>query len=320
LHLTGPFDADRLAFIGDAVPLAEEVGYNPGFGQSAFYASAQGTLIYYRSPGSAAPLLGRLFWMDRVGKTGGPLGVAGRSFRISPDGSQVAFDSIDSSNGDVWMYAIERNVRTRLTTDPASDAYPVWSPDGARLVFASDRGNERGETALYEAPSTGAAPERLVLRSEPDMRLVPRDWSSDGRWIVFEKSKAPGANPRDLWVLPLSGDRKPVPYLATPYDESQPALCPMVVGSPMCRMKAARMKLWSNRFPIPLGESGRFRQVLACPLDGSVTAGNSTISTGTAGWLPCLSRPMASSTLEDLPPSFRHRFRFQVGPQTSSSM
>ena len=71
-----PFDADRLVFTGDAVPLAEDVGYNPGFGQSAFYASAQGTLIYYRSrAGAALPGVSQLlFWMDRTGKTSDPPG------------------------------------------------------------------------------------------------------------------------------------------------------------------------------------------------------------------------------------------------------
>jgi Tol biopolymer transport system component len=223
-----PFDADRLQFTGDAVPLAEEVGYNPGLGQSAFYVSTQGTLIYYRSRGSVTTFAAgqQLFSMDRTGKPD-PLGDAVLSLRISPDGKQVAFGSAGPS--DVWIYDIERNLRTRLTTDAAFDGFPIWSPDGARLVFASDRGNEgtgTGVTALYEKPSNGSLLERLVLRSEAGMRVVPRDWSSDGQYIVFEKSKTPGANPRDLWVLPLSGDRKPVPYLTTAFDESQPALSP----------------------------------------------------------------------------------------------
>src|ERR1700730_14773601 len=228
-----PFDADRLEFTGEAIPVAEEVAYNPQLGQSAFYASDEGTLIYRKGRVEQGQGTWRWSWMDRTGKTSGTIDVPlnlNADVRVSPDGKQVAcFDGgvgffFGSGPADVWVYDLDRNVRTRVTTDAAPDGFPVWSPDGTRLVFSSLRGNG---VALYEKPSNAAVPEQIVLQSESGMVVVARDWSLDGRFVVFEKNRPAGANyQRDLWVLPMSGDRKPFKYLGTSFDEGQPVLSP----------------------------------------------------------------------------------------------
>jgi Tol biopolymer transport system component len=76
---------------------------------------------------------------------------------------------------------------------------------------------------LYEKSVNGAVPEGVLLQSERGS-VVARDWSLDGRWIAFEKF-APGSQ-RDIWTLPLFGDRKPTPYLTSAFDEALPALAP----------------------------------------------------------------------------------------------
>ena len=101
---------------------------------------------------------------------------------------------------------------SRFTFDPATDRDAVWSPDGSRIVFASNR---EGVTNLYLKPASGAGNEELLLKT--DLTKAPTDWSADGRFIVYSiidpKTKS------DLWVLPLFGDQKPFPFLQTEFNE-----------------------------------------------------------------------------------------------------
>ena len=221
-----PFNADLLQFAGDAVPLAEEVAYNPQLGQSAFDVSEEGTLIFRRG-GPQATATRQWIWMDRTGKSTGPIGAPHDATQVTlaPDGKRVAF-STGFTGSDIWIDDFDRDLRTRLTADPAVDVFPVWAPDGARLVFASNRGNSGLAMSLYEKPSDGAVPERLLVKAEPGQIVLPFDWSRDGRLILAQKLDQGQTSRSELWVLPLSGDQKPFPYLATPFWEGQPALSP----------------------------------------------------------------------------------------------
>jgi Tol biopolymer transport system component len=230
------FDANRLEFTGEAVPVAEDVAYNPQLGQSAFYASDEGTLIYRKGSVVQGQGTRQWVWMDRTGKPSGtiqlPLNV-NADLRLSPDGKHVAcFEGgldafvLGGGSADIWLYDLDRNLTTRLTADAAPDGFPVWSPDGTRLVFSSRRGN--AGTALYEKPSNAAGPERIVFQPESGTVTFARDWSLDGRFVVFETFTplGPSRPRRDLWMLPMSGERKPSPYLATSFDEMQPVFSP----------------------------------------------------------------------------------------------
>jgi serine/threonine protein kinase len=243
-----PFDPRRQAFSGDAVPVAESVAYAQNNGAAAFYASDEGTLIYRRGAPVTASATRRWVWIDRTGKTSNQLGQPhnGSHPRLSPDGKKVAFhDSVIGRNSDVWIYDIDRDLSMRLTTDPAGDGYPVWSPDGERLIFASQRrtstapgenaaaasgrrGRGVADVTLFEKPSNGAVPEQMLLPPEPGKAMFPYDWSRDGRLLVVEKFPmgAGGSEQGDLWVVPVTGDRKPFPYLATSFSEGEPALSP----------------------------------------------------------------------------------------------
>jgi Tol biopolymer transport system component len=80
-------------------------------------------------------------WFDRAGKLVGTSTMTGEGPRLSPDGRQVALDRLDrqSGAGDIWLEDVSRHVVTRLTSHPAYDWMPVWSPDGNSIVFASNR-------------------------------------------------------------------------------------------------------------------------------------------------------------------------------------
>jgi dipeptidyl aminopeptidase/acylaminoacyl peptidase len=136
----------------------------------------------------------------------------GSGLRLSPSGKQIAF--VEGNPPDVFVYDLERRVKTRLTTSPETDHNPVWSPDGSRVVFDSHRQGPDPQSAsdagLYERPSNGATAEQPMLDREKGVQHSPRDWSADGNTLVFAKQ---GQNGRwNLWGLPLTGDHKPFPY------------------------------------------------------------------------------------------------------------
>jgi Tol biopolymer transport system component len=105
---------------------------------------------------------------------------------------------------------VARGVRTPLTVSGRVSA-SIWSPDGRRVVFASN-------LDLYQKLSTGEGSEELLLAS--DVRKLPESWSPDGRFLIYAKQAATRStsNPNpDLWALPLFGDRKPFPIIESPF-------------------------------------------------------------------------------------------------------
>jgi Tol biopolymer transport system component len=132
----------------------------------------------------------------------------------SPTGSLVAMQRTVDGNADIWIFDTERRVQRRLTSGDERDMNPAWSPDGRRVAFSSER---TGILDLFERPADGSGRETALLTS-PEPKLVD-DWSADGRHLLFDVQPRGGA--RDLWVLPLAGDRKPVPLLQTPFDERE---------------------------------------------------------------------------------------------------
>ncbi|HET9467987.1 MAG TPA: hypothetical protein VFO48_06235, partial [Vicinamibacterales bacterium] len=99
----------------------------------------------------------------------------------------------------------ERSLKTPLTSNPAEDHRPVWSPDSLRVAFGSAR-DSGNQDALYEKRADGATPEQPVLNPEPGMTYGMLDWTSD--YILFSRGKN---HAEDIWVLPR--DRKPFSYL-----------------------------------------------------------------------------------------------------------
>jgi eukaryotic-like serine/threonine-protein kinase len=226
-----PLDARRFEPAGEPFPLAEQVGsiLATGF----FSVSANGVLAYRNGP-AAVGFGSQLVWFDRQGKSLGVLGPPGdyaRGPAISPDGNRVAVDQLDTGTAgnrdvrDVWVLDVARGVRTRFTFDSVQDFSPAWSPNGTRLVFASNRGTA-GAYGIYQKDSSGTGKEELLLQS--GLPILPNSWSPDGRYLLYS---ATGQNGRvELWVLPVAGgtppDSKPVPYLQEPYNERQGQFSP----------------------------------------------------------------------------------------------
>jgi eukaryotic-like serine/threonine-protein kinase len=237
-------DLEKGVLRGTPVLVAESV-LGTNMGRLSLSASNTGVIVY----ANGTPDVGRmqLTWFDRSGNSkvpvGPPIGSAG--LRLAPDGRRVAIADIaaGATLPDIWIYDADRDVNSRLTTNPAVDSSPVWSPDGSRLVFRSNRGQVNG---LYEVPASGAVSERLLLQVETAILLVPLDWSSDGRLLIFKRG-------RDIWVMPMDGDHKPVPYLTTPFNEAEATLSPNGQWVAYVSDEAGTNQVFVQSFPDPLG-------------------------------------------------------------------
>jgi serine/threonine protein kinase len=208
------FDPDKLEFKGDAVPIAQQIQYS-ALRSKGMYSVSQNGVLVYQSGGGTLP--SKFEWFDRNGRESASFGDRTPSFvaTLSPEGKRIALDSYDeqSRNEDVWIYDIARGASTRLTFDQAIDDVPIWSPDGNSVVFSSNR---KGHYDLYRKNSNGTGTEELLIESTLDKYAT--SWSSDGQYICYSTTGDPKTK-WDLWILPLSGDRKPRPFLQTEFSE-----------------------------------------------------------------------------------------------------
>jgi eukaryotic-like serine/threonine-protein kinase len=211
--LAQPFDLDRLRLNGRPVAIADQLSSSGSMsGLRTFSVSSSGVLAYHAGSGNKT----QLAWLDRTGRELGVLGPPADHYapRLSPDGTRLAVGRLDpdSTNGDIWLMDLGRNVASRFTFDPADDTLPVWSPDGKRLFFSSSR---EGVQQIYQALSDRPGSEEPLLRS--GAWKAPDDVSPDGQFLIYETI---GPKTRfDLWLLPLSGDRKPKAFVVTPFTE-----------------------------------------------------------------------------------------------------
>jgi len=203
-----PFDTRRLALTGDAIPIAESIQtqgtVNP---YGLFSASESGVLAYQAGPGTGGS---QLVWFDRTGKQIGVLGdsTALADPELSPDGKRLSDNKLAQAGNtvDIWVYDLVRGLPTRFTFGEDAGA-SIWSPDGSRIVFAS---RQKGHLDLYQKATSGAGAEELLFQDSLDK--FPESWSPDGRFILYRSAGA--STSFNLFVLPLSGDRKPFPFLS----------------------------------------------------------------------------------------------------------
>ena len=214
-----PFDPATLQFSGDAGPIAENVDSFPVVSYGMFAVSDTGTLVYRSGAGSKNALV----WFDQTGNPGTALGEPGdySAPAVSPDQMRIAVARLVGNTRDIWIMDVARGTTTRFTFDAGDDTNPVWSPDGAHIVFSSNR---TGQPKMYIKAADGSGEERLIT----DMPGTPTSWSSDGRFVLFMSASPKTAN--DLFAIPdprqASAASKPFVVLATQFNEVQGRFSP----------------------------------------------------------------------------------------------
>jgi len=214
------FDLDRREIIGaPAVVLNERL--TTGDGALDLDIAANGTLVYVGFGGNTVER--SLVWVDRDGREE-MVPIPPRAYRyvrVSPDGSRLALDVRDQDY-DVWIFHLGRQTLTRLTFDPALDGVPVWSADGARIIFASQRLDSAGSLFSQAADGTGSA-ERLTEASSAQLPLAVSPGSAS---LLLRET-----NPKtvtDLMLLQLLGRRggPTASVVQTPFNEPNGDISP----------------------------------------------------------------------------------------------
>jgi eukaryotic-like serine/threonine-protein kinase len=247
--LAQPFDPGSLRTTGEAVPLAEHIGPS-SVGLADFSASNDGTLVFR----SGWTVRRRLVWIDRSGKEIGDADQPAvyREMSLSPDGRTLAMTIEDprSSNIDIWLRDLARGVTSRFTFDPARDSCPVFSPDGATIVFTSSRGEGAGD--LYTKPTSGSGRAELLFRTGEAM--LAQDWSRDGRWIALSRLGAKTG--WDVWALGMSGPEKgkAMPVVQGPFLELRPSFSPDGRWIVYESNESGRFEVYVKPFPGPGGK------------------------------------------------------------------
>lgn len=192
------FELARMETRGTPVPVASDVA-TTGQGAVDAVVAGDGTLAYVSGGSAGVPR--RLVWVDRQGRET-PIAVPPRALiypRITPDDRRVALYAGDQES-DLWIWDVERTTLTRTTFDPAIDAYPVWTPDGLRLIFNSERAGNRN--LFWQAADGTGSVERL---SESVNLQDPSAVSPDGTRLIFHETTA--TTGVDLMLLDLDDAR-----------------------------------------------------------------------------------------------------------------
>jgi Tol biopolymer transport system component len=188
----------------------------------------------------------QLVWVDRAGmrlSAVGDLADLG-NLELSPDGRQAAVAVLNETTGtrDLWLYDVANGGRVRLDTNVADENWLIWSPDGRRVAFNSQR--TRG-LDLYQTSSRAGDRQELLLAD--DEGKWPVSWSADGRFILYV-TNSPGTG-NDIWVLPLAGDRKPYPFMKTVAQENWAAFSPNGRWVAYSSTESGRAEVYVTPFP-----------------------------------------------------------------------
>ena len=213
------FDLTRLIVVGPSTPVAPH-GLTTSSGAADAGLARDGTLVYVAG-GAGGGTTRILVWVDRQGHET-LIAAPPRAYyfpRVSPDGTRVAVTAVVEQNSDIWLWDLARGNLTRFTSDPANDTSAVWTPDGRRVVFSSDRA---GMNNLFSQAADGTGDiERLT--ESPNIQF-PSAVSPDGARLVFsELSPTTGT---DVMALRQDGPHQVLQLVRTPFDERNGIVSP----------------------------------------------------------------------------------------------
>jgi serine/threonine-protein kinase len=216
--LAVPFDIETREVAGTPRPVVDDL-FGTEREATAYAVSATGVLVY--APGGADPRTDRFVWVDRTGNVE-PLGLGPGSYghpRLSPDGTQLAYDSPREGGQDIWVYDIGRLTQTRLTSE-GDNVMPVWTPDGSRVMFAAS--GHGLAPALYWHRADGQGEISMVWQG--DHSLWPLSYQQESI-AFYELNPETG---RDIWTMTVAEGQptEPAKLQASRFNERSPMLSP----------------------------------------------------------------------------------------------
>jgi len=195
-----PFDVSRLQPTGPAVAVIEGVSRSGGSvtGVAQMTISRSGTLAYVPGPALFAGANRSLALFARDGSVT-PLTVPTDAYellRVSPASDRIVVATNDPRESTVWLYDLAGRADRRRLTIGGRNRFPIWSGDGQRIAFQSDRDGDRG--IFWQAIGGGGAVR--LTRAEAGTEHIPGTWSADGGTLLFEVA---GNQAYALWAYTL---------------------------------------------------------------------------------------------------------------------
>jgi Tol biopolymer transport system component len=242
--LAQSFDPDKRVFKGDAFPVSESVSIE-GSRYVSVSASVTGTLVYAQGT-LPAP---QMTWFDRrgqvIGRMGEPAPYEMLSLSVDEKRVAVAMRSGTPPDLDVWLFNVASGTRVRLTNNPGVDRSPVWSPDGKRVAFISERARA---FSLRVMSIDGATDEALVERSDLQQTT---SWSANGKYIAFTRGGPGAPGGIDVWAVPLFGSREPFLVANTRFNDSSGVFSPDTKWIAVVSNETGRNEIFVQPFPGP---------------------------------------------------------------------
>ncbi len=232
-----PFDPEKLAVMGAAVPVVEGVLQSTFNGAAQYSFSNNGTLVYVTGSVQAQR---RLVWVSRNGieeAVAAPARAYYRGPRLSPDGRKVAV-AIEGQETEVWLYDLSRGTLSRLTFQGSTNYDPLWTRDGKRVVFHSTAGVH----GLFWQSADGSG----GLEQLNKFGGLPYSWSPDGKLLAFN-------NDASIWMLRLA-ERKAAPLHETTFKEGAAQFSPDGRWLAYVSNESGRFEVYVEPYPGPGGK------------------------------------------------------------------
>jgi serine/threonine protein kinase len=239
--MSSSFDLKKLEVSGSPVEVLQDIGSSGLWGSAQYDFSRNGTLVYATVGKRGTE--NRLVLAEHDAKPQ-PFSVKSNVYespRFSPDGKSLAL-TVRLPDPDIWIYDLERGSLRRMTFAPGEDELPVWSPDGKRIAYASN-----GRQQAFLLPVDGSGKEEPLFKNESHFHL--QSWSPDGKIIAYERFGSSGQY--EIWMLPLTGDKKPYSYLASQFENSKPAFSVDGNWLAYTSTESGRAEVYVQRFPGP---------------------------------------------------------------------
>jgi eukaryotic-like serine/threonine-protein kinase len=239
-----PFNLDRLEVTGAPVNVIDGVReFDTGIG--AFSCSLAGNCLYIA--GGLDGTQGMVVLVDREG-AGQPLPLLPQGYiapRFSPSGDKISL-WLGRSKCDVAVYDTARGTLTRLALENDSHN-PIWTPDGERITYIAHKSGVPGYELFWKSADGSGAEERLTPNAQKLMPVSSLSWSPDGKVLAF-------VDRADIWLLPLSGERSPRPFIQSRFNENTPAFSPDGHWLAYVSDESGRAEIYVQPFPGPGGK------------------------------------------------------------------